>query len=484
MNNEIELENFNETPHMEPPLTTGDNILIGQDGLPHFVEDIEFQNPKNNQNNPLEHISSGDTERHEEGNLSESYESKHLEEEEEADYKKVGTCGTIFNIINSLMGAGILSVPCTFTFIGIIPSIIIMMLIAFLSWLSGSLVLSLLKQTHAVSFDQLAALILGKVGSRILSVLNMLFLLCCLLGFLIIGGDMITSWFSLGGINISGMWPRAIMMAIYGIAIPIALSVPRNIRFLRYFAVGSVFCVCFYCVSMVYKGISKIITDGVADSISYGHFGMGLFSSISIYGLSFAIALVFIPAISMYSTDLKKRKFTSFAAQFLCFLLVAISGLFGYLQFGKDTNSNMLKNYPDDDILIIIVRSCFFIVVSCAYPMISQSVMATYSYMIFNDSNQADLPTFKRMVVLIITHSIPLILAMFLAEAKPALSVGGSLGGCLAQFCFPPWMWIKNSDKNLTHWSNILCIIFIVFGVIVGIISTYQSIVDAINAFK
>ena len=479
----MELENFDGTPKISGSAPQGERVVIGQDGLPHFVEDVQFQN-QNDQIRPLEHISGPDTERPAGDSLSESYDTKQIEEEDEADYKKVGTCGTIFNIINSLMGAGILSVPNTFTFIGIIPSLIIMFVIAFLSWLSGAIVLTLLKQTHAVSFDQLAALILGKAGSRILSVLNLLFLLCCLLGFLIIGGDMIVSWFALGGIDINGMWPRAIMMAVYGLVLPIALSVPRNIRFLRYFAIGSVFCVCFYCVSMVYKGINKIVTDGIADSISYAHFGMGLFSSISIYGLSFAIALVFIPAISMYSSNLKKRKYTSLIAQFLCFLLVAVSGLFGYLQFGKDTNSNMLKSFPDDDILIIIVRSCFFIVVTCAYPMISQSVMATYSYMIFNDSNQADLPALKRTAVLVITHIIPLVLAMFLAEAKPALSVGGSLGGCLAQFCFPPWMWIKNSDKPLQHWTNVLCIIFIVFGIAVGIISTYQSVVDAINAFK
>lgn len=457
-----------------PPAEPENQIPVGRDGLPNFVDnDVEDH-----------HQTEGSSQVAADGQPLEHFEKTDEHEEDgDANVKYVGTCGTIFNILNSLMGSGILSVPNTFVNIGIFPSFVLMAVTAFLAWLSGVLVLELLKQTHAVSFDHLAAIILGNLGSRILSVLNLLFLICCLLGFLIIASDMIISWFALGGIDIT-KGERMIIVLVYSICIPIALALPRKIGFLSYFSVASVFCIFFFCICVTYKGIEHIVKNGVNPTISYGHMSMGLFSSISIYGLSFALSLVFIPAISLYRTDLKARRWTTFYAMLLCLLLVGVPGLFGYLQFGKDTEGNVLKSYDANDILMVVVKSGFFFVVSCAYPMVSQTVMSTWSFIIFKDTKQAGLPFLKRAVVQLITHAIPLVIAIFLAEVKPALSVGGSLGGCIAQFTFPPWMWIKNSDKPLSHWTNVLCIIFAIFGVVVGIISTYQAIVDAIDAFK
>ncbi|EAY15533.1 Transmembrane amino acid transporter protein [Trichomonas vaginalis G3] len=459
--NAVELEKINDP---NPPVgVENDNeevLEIGQDGLPTSIgQDVE-QHP-------------------------ELHPMEQKEEDITVNIKRVKTCGTIFNILDSLMGSGILAVPNSFTNIGIIPSFVIMAVIATLAWVAAVMVLYLLDDTNAKTFDQLAAIILGPIGSRILTILNLFFLICCLLGFLILGGDMIVSWFKLGNIDVTSLGYRVIMMVVYAFCIPIALSIPKKITFLSYFAVGSVFCIFFFCGAVVGRGIEHIVKHGINNTITLGIGGMGIFSSISIHGLAFALPLVFIPAMSIfYKPEVKVKASVSFYGQFICYLLVSIPGLFGYLQFGKDTAGNVLNSYPVNDILMVVVRSGFFIVVSCAYPMLAQSVMASWSFFVFKESQHIKLPPLKLVCVHCLTHLIPLIIAIFLAEVKPALLVGGALGGCLAQFTFPCWMWVKHSDKPVYHWVNILCILFGVFGIVTGVCATYQAVVDAIAAFS
>ena len=61
--------------------------------------------------------------------------------------KHVSQFGTIMNLINSLMGAGILSVSNSFTFSGFYPSFIILTLIATLSYAASCITVYLQKQT-------------------------------------------------------------------------------------------------------------------------------------------------------------------------------------------------------------------------------------------------------------------------------------------------------------------------------------------------
>ena len=126
----------------------------------------------------------------------------------------------------------------------------------------------------------------------------------------------------------------------------------------------------------------------------------------------------------------------------------------------------------------------FLFVVSFAYVAMGQSTPIAWSEIIFKDSQPKELIPWKRIVIILISNAPQLLVAMFLANAKPALSIGGAMGGCMADFFVPSIMWIKNSKYGLTHWQNILCIIFAIFGLVTTVISVYQAILDAIESFK
>lgn len=390
------------------------------------------------------------------------------------------------NVLNSLLGAGILSVPQSMTYCGVVPSVIILIIVGILSHIGTVLTMKLAARKGATDLGDLTEIILGKAGSIAIGISSLLFCVSCMVGYLVICSNMINSWFDAGGIDISdALWKRFLCLVIYGCAFPMAFTLPRSIGFLGPFSMATFGCICFFIVSMIVKGIILIPkTDFEAVNVVVAKFDMGVFSAISIYGLAFALPVVILPIVKPYNPDQRKRSVISAVSVILCFLAVVIPGILGYLIFGKDTAGIILDNFESTDVLMILVRIGFFVVVSFSYPCIGQSVMGTWSQWIFGDVNQGALPTKKRIVVLALTNLIPLAIAIFLPNARPALSIGGAFGGCLVDFFFPALMWVVISKKKWFHWQNILCIIFAIFGLVCCVIATYQAIVDAINEYK
>lgn len=474
---EIPLQDIQESESPMAVTAPKSKLAIGADGLP---VDIIEENDVSDQNS----LSKSNETTNDKENLETP--AKFEEEEEEFDRKQypASRLVTIMNLLNSLLGAGILGVPNSFINLGIFPSIVLLILMSVLSEIGTIITIHLQHEVSAEGFPDLAFRLFGRPGAIALAILSLFFLMSCQLSYLVLGSDMIISFFAIGGINMTTMWRRAALVFVYA-CIPICLSIPRNKPYLKYISTTTVVFVLFFDISMVVKG-SIYFKDnhGINSTVSYAKFDFKFFSSLSIYALAFAFPVVVLPVISQYNPSLPKRYSVTSITIVACFLLVFIPGIFGYLMFGDATMPNVTQSFPDKDILIILVRAAFVFVVSFAYVAISQNTVISWSEIIFKDSNANLLKTWKRAICLVITNIIPLLIAMFLANAKPALNIGGAMGGCMTTFFFPAIMWVKNSTKRWFYWKNILCIVLAIFGLVVAAISTYQAILDAIDAFS
>lgn len=465
------VDTVEEPPASERPMPS---VAVGKDGLPIDVLHPEESAPEQGAvEENVDQIEPGQPEEEEE----EKEDSQH-------PVVRVRRFATIMNLLNSMIGAGILSVPSAFVPVGIIPGVFLLILMAGLSYVATLIVIDLQIAKNADGFADLAFLILGKGGSLSLSILNLLFLITALVAYLILGGDMITSWFAMGGIDITGLWWRALMILVYACVFPMALTIPKNIRFLSYFSTVTVFCILFFLCSMIYKAAYMIPRQNPRPNYSLGKMTFNVFNSLSIYGLSFALPAVSMPIIRVYNPLKRKRRIATLIAIVICLLLCMIPSIALYLLFGDTTEGNVLKNFSDDDLLVTIVRAGFFFVVSCAYPAVAQSVLSAWGQIIFRTDDVGKFSGWRRLVIVVMTNIIPLLIAMFMKEAKPILAIGGALGGCIVDFVFPAILAIKNSERKLSHYKNVLCILFAIFGIVVGILATYQAVIDAINSFK
>ncbi|KAH0793824.1 Transmembrane amino acid transporter protein [Histomonas meleagridis] len=409
------------------------------------------------------------------------------QEEDQSEVKQTQSApATVMNMLNSILGSGILSIANCFIPTGFITSLILLIVLAFLSLVATIMVLRLSSETNSIGFNELTLKISGKVGTIILSILNLCFLVLGLITYFIIATDSLVSWFQLGGIDLSDKYKRAVCTLIYSI-IPIALTIPRNISFLRFCSTATVFLIAFYSVVMIYK-MSAYVNEHhqINPTAHVALLRFEIFQSFSTYGISFALPAVVMPAIRLYKKKLSDRIKVAIAAVVVAFVFVMISGCCGYIIFGDSCNGNVLLNFENNDIIIIIVRAGFFVIVTCAYPMLGQSVMGSWGQLIFKEDNIPDMKTCKRSIVLLITNLIPLIVAMFLPDIKPVLAISGAFGGCLVDFVYPAVLWIihHRSVYKTFDYRNILCVLFALFGLATAAISTYQSVISAIDAFK
>ena len=401
-----------------------------------------------------------------------------------AQTKYVSFFSTVMNLLNSLVGAEILSISHSMKYCGIYVSVAIMTCTALLSYIATILTVKLQGSTKAESLHDLAHHILGKTGSFILSILTLLFTYSCCVAYLIIGGDNIESWFNLlKHSEWNSGWRKPVVMLIYSVILPAMLTIPKQMTFLSMFSTFSIFCLAFFVGIICYKAIVILPKQGISPYAKAYGIDFGLFNALAIYALMFALPAIVLPILKPTHPSLKKRFQIIGTAFSSCYTFVLLPGVFGYLMFGNEVKDILLSSFDDHDILIQCIRISFFIVVTASYPVIALTITADLSALIFKTNIPNNLPTKQRVIVLLIANVPPILIAMFCPSISPVLSVGGAIGGCLTNFFFPAIMWFRHSapDHPWHHWSRILCIIFAVFGLVAAGIATFKAVLDVIN---
>lgn len=394
----------------------------------------------------------------------------------------VGFFPTVMNLLNSLVGSEILSIPNSFSFCGLVMSVALMTLLAFLSYIATVMIVRLQFRTHTESLNDMAQKLLGKWGSRALSIITLLFTYSCCVAYLIIGGDNIKSWFSLIHIeNWMKGTKRMLVMFIYALILPVALTIPKKMDFLSMFSTFSIFCLIVFVVVLVWKCSVILGNTGISPTSITFKMNLHFFNALAIYSLMFALPAIVLPIVKHANPRISARYKIIGTSFFVCFLFVLIPGVVGYLTFGAKTDDIILNNFPNNDIIIQIVRISFFVVVTASYPVIALSISSDLSALIYKVFDPVTLPIKRRILILLITNIPPVFIAMVCPSIKPVLSIGGALGGCLTNYLFPSLLWIKNSSHNMKYYKNILCVFLAAFGFISAAIATYQAFVVALH---
>lgn len=400
---------------------------------------------------------------------------------EKAPASQVGSFATIMNLLNSLLGAGILAVPNSMISCGLFPSLILLAAIATISYFSTAMEMKLQLELQSSGLDDLALKILGKTGQVILSVLTLAFCEVANLAYIIISGDTVISWFNIAGIDISSLWRRAGMILVYSIALPVALSIPRSMKFLSYISTVALLLIIFFVVAMIIKGAKEFPKLGIHKGVSWGRINFDVFFALSIYGLTFTLPITTLPIVDNYAKSYKKRNMTAIVSSVVCYFLVIIPGIIGYLLFGTDTKDIILENFENDDILMIIVRAGFFFAVTFSYPCMCQQIFASFSQLIYGNNDFNALNNMKRVIIHIVSHAIPIPIAMFFPQIKPVLGVGGALGGCIVGFSYPALLWYYHYRPQWKEMQFWLVWGLFAFGVVIAIVSITISVMQIVK---
>lgn len=399
--------------------------------------------------------------------------------------RRISRFMTFINLTNALLGAGIISMSSSFKAAGLGPTVISLIISCILCYISGVVLLNLQTELHVSNIDELANGIFGRFCHIIIAILIFIFDLAFTTTYLVIGTDSILSWLRCSPekyrekFNGFGAW--AVIITIYSIAV-IALTIPRNFIFLDQFQMLTVFLIVFYAIAILVRGFA--VENLPAPTVVGTKFSMSLFTSFSAQCLTFCLPIHMLPVISPYNPNQLKRQTIMASSLFFCFIVIAAPGAMGYLIFGDNAKSNLLRSFPDNDVLMIIVRVAIFLIVTFSYPGIVKEMVGTLGGFIYHNNHPAEMTLKQRCILIPIVNLISYVFALLSNTMLPILGIGGALGTCLVTFAFPSICRLKITHSKLSHPRNIGHIIFACFGIIMAAICLYTSINDLVDAYK
>lgn len=395
-----------------------------------------------------------------------------------------GIIATSLNLLNSTLGAGILSISNSFTFCGLVPSVLILTASAILSFISASMVVKMHTISGIKTFTKLSQTTLGKIGKLITDLSIVLFCYSCMVAYVIMGTEIIQSWAMAAGLDLRVFWKRAISCIIYAFFLPIALTIPKNMSFLSTISFSCFMALAMFFCGMIYKGIAVIPKKGIDPTVETSTINLHIFNALAVHVLCYSLSGIIIPIVKFMAPSLHLRNIACGISFFASYIIVLVPAVVGYLLFGSQCEPLILNNFEDSDPLFVIIRIACFIVLVSSYPMIGLSLLSMYSQYLFDCDDPQLLPFKKRVWPLILENAPPLLIAIFMPNARPALAIGGALGGGVTNYCLPPLMYIKVFHLTKADYMTYVMYIFSIAGIIMCGIATYEAVLDAIHAFS
>jgi len=392
--------------------------------------------------------------------------------------KQSGIFGASSNLINSIVGAGIIGIPYAINEAGLVAGIMLLVLVAFLTDKSLKIIVGLasfhpkLRNKDVRTFEDLAAFPFGTAGANFI-LLNMFVLAYgAMLAYLLIIKDTIPSI-----LGVQDRLSKTLIMIVTSFTIMLPLSMQRDMASLSITSLFSVLAdIILVGFITAYSPIKETIADagGFTRVLEEDAVNPTIFIGLGI--LSTAMACqhsAFIVSGSLENRTMKRwatvTGFSIGVSAVLCLLL----GVAGYLGFLDETQGNVLNNFDQDNDMAKIARFLLAITMFFTYPMecfVARHVMVQLVHA--GDLDATDDPSHsgedgeeaggfgplnRRQSWTLGIYLLTLLPALVVDDLGPVLSFTGSLGGGCIAYMGPGLVYLGvNGDAFLSFVAGLL----------------------------
>lgn len=403
--------------------------------------------------------------------------------------------GAIFNISTGMVGAGIMSIPATFKVLGVIPSLVVIIFIAYLVEVTVEF---LLKYTHSIelnTYGKLMADSFGKPGSVALQICVMVTNLGALIIYLIIIGDVLSGNKSEGTVHLGVLqewfgihwWnsrPCSLLFIVLFVLLPLLLF--RRIDSLRHASALSVILAVLFvaiCSLMAIYSVwvGKAQRPRLVPDFSNGVSVIELFTTIPIFATAFGCHVNVHPV----REELGRPSDMSSVVRISLVLCVAIYiavGFFGYLLFGDSIMADMLVNFDEvsDSIVIAFlndtIRLSYAIHLMLVFPVMNYSLRINVDELFFPKKTllAADNTRFYGLT------GVLLVFIYFAAVTIPNIwyffqFMGTTTVMCI-MFIFPSCVILRDIQCISTRWDKVLAVLVIGLAVGTSLIAIFSNL--------
>ncbi|XP_044021912.1 probable sodium-coupled neutral amino acid transporter 6 isoform X2 [Siniperca chuatsi] len=369
---------------------------------------------------------------------------------------------SVFNLMNAIMGSGILGLAYAMASTGIVVFCILLVVVSSLAAYSVHLLLKLCDQTAMSSY---LFILKSELPAAINSVLS--------------PDSTGNAWYEDG----------RLLLVIVTLCVVLPLSILPKIGFLGYTSSLAFFFMLYFAVVVVVKKWSipcplphNVTTLSGAFQISNSTDSectpkLFVISSKSVYAIptmafSFLCHTAILPIYCELDRPTKSRmqNVTNVSIS-LSFLLYLISALFGYLTFYAHVDSELLLGYDaymPRDIMVITVRLAILLAVLLTVPLIHFPARKSAILLMCRGRPFSWL---IHVVATLIILGVVLLMAIFVPDISNVFGVVGSTTSSCLLFVFPGIFYLKISSQPLRSFDSIGAALLVVFGLIMGLIS-------------
>ncbi|KAK5857416.1 hypothetical protein PBY51_010664 [Eleginops maclovinus] len=400
---------------------------------------------------------------------------------------------SVFNLMNAIMGSGILGLSYAMAHTGIVGFSLLLVLVSSLAAYSIHLLLKLCDQTGINSYEGLGEKALQKPGKILVGISiviqniggmsSYLFILKselpAAIGSFLSPDRTVHDWYEDG----------RLLLIIVTLCVVVPLAMFPKIGFLGYTSSIAFFFMLYFVVVVVVKKWSipcplphnmTILSDAFKISNSSDSEctpKLFIISSKSGFAIptmafSFLCHTTVLPIYCELDRPSKaKMQNISNVSISLSFTIYIISALFGYLTFYTHVDSELLLSYDTfmpRDIMVMVVRLAILLSVLLTVPLIHFPARKAVVFMLFGNRPFSWLIHVTATLTIL---SVVLLLALFVPDIRNVFGVVGSTTSTCLLFVYPGIFYLKINPGPLRSFDSIGAVLLVVSGFIMGIIS-------------